>query len=64
VFVDAFNTVMKGSGSDLRFPAIVASFSKFEVMQIAAVDEVVGLGPADRRQPGNPAATGAIELWQ
>ena len=40
----------------MRFPAIVASVSKFEAMQIAAVDEVRGPGPADRRQPGNPAA--------
>ena len=32
VFVDAFDTVMKGSGSGLRFPAIVASFSKFEAI--------------------------------
>lgn len=47
---------MKGSGSNLRFPAIVASVSKFEATQITAVDEVGGPGPADRRQLGNPAA--------
>jgi hypothetical protein len=56
VFIDAFNTVMMGAGSSMRFPTIVASFSKFETMQIAAVDEVGGPGPADRRQLGNPAA--------
>ena len=54
VFVDSVNVVLEGTG--LRFPAAVSNFATFESLQIAAVDRVGGLGPADRRHLGNPEA--------